>query len=87
MSDVRASSTVWSVDRRMTLALLVTLFVQVTGVLLWSGAAAQRLSQVERQVEDLGDIGERLARLEEQMIAARTSLARIDANTRRDERN
>ncbi len=65
-------------DPRVTLALVVTVFVQVIGVFLWAGAQSERLSLVERRVETQASTTERLARLEAHVEQARASLARIE---------
>lgn len=66
------------VDRTVTFGLVLAVLVQTAGALLWAGAAEARLSQLETQAAADLPVAERLARLEEQMIGARESLARIE---------
>lgn len=67
------------IDPRITLALILALFLETAGGLIWAGRAAARLDVVERAVATEPEVAERLARLEEQVSDARRSLARIEA--------
>lgn len=62
----------------MTAAFVLALAVQTGGVLLWAGAAAQRLEVLEDKVERVDPIYERLARVEAELEAMRTQLDRIE---------
>jgi hypothetical protein len=66
------------VDARVTLALILALFLETAGGLIWAGRAAARLDEVERAVATQPEVADRLARLEEQLNEARRSLARIE---------
>jgi hypothetical protein len=66
------------IDPRVTLALILALFLETAGGLIWAGRAAARLEDVERAVATQPEVAERLARLEEQVTDARRSLARIE---------
>lgn len=66
-------------DPRITYALILALFLQAAGVLLWAGRAAARLDELERAVATQPEVAERLARLEEQTSEVRRSLARVEA--------
>lgn len=66
------------IDSRVTLALILALFLETAGGLIWAGRAAARLDEVERAVATQPEVAERLARLEEQVSDARRSLARIE---------
>lgn len=65
-------------DARITFALLLALFLETAGALIWAGRAAARLDEVERAVATQPEVAERLARLEEQVAQARAALARIE---------
>jgi hypothetical protein len=66
------------IDARITLALILALFLETAGGLIWAGRAAARLEVVERAVATQPEVAERLARLEEQLAEARRALARIE---------
>jgi len=67
-----------AVDPRVTFALILALFLQTAGGLIWAGRAAARLEVVERAVATQPEVAERLARLEEQVTEARRALTRIE---------
>lgn len=64
--------------REIGWAFLLALGVQTVGALLWAGAASERLAQLERRADDVELLLERTSRLEEQSIAMRASLDRIE---------
>lgn len=79
MSDVAAPSNPRQAsDLRLTLAILITLVLQAVAALLWVGAAAQRLDNLEAEVKLQQPIVERMARIEAQVAAVRSSLDRIE---------
>ena len=74
MSD----STHWHLDKRVPIALIAAMSLQTAGALLWAGAAMQRIDYLEREVSAGSMIGERTARVEEQMRYLRQSMDRIE---------
>ncbi len=66
------------IDPRITFALILALFLETAGGLIWAGRAAARLDEVERAVATQPEVAERLARLEEQVGEVRRSLLRIE---------
>lgn len=67
-----------AIDPRVTFALILALFLETAGGLIWAGRAAARLDEVERAAATQPEVAERLARLEEQVADARRTLARIE---------
>jgi len=67
-----------NIDRKVTIGVIMALFVQTAGALMWMGAAAQRLDMVESDVADQKGVSERLARVETEIIAVRQQLDRIE---------
>lgn len=65
-------------DPRITLALILALFLETAGGLIWTGRAAARLDAVERSVATQPEVAERLARVEAQLDDVRRSQARIE---------
>ncbi len=65
-------------ERRVPMAVIVTLVAQTGAGLMWAGAAEQRLGDVERRIEGQTGAPERLARVEEQTLAMRAQLQRIE---------
>lgn len=66
------------VDPRITYALVLAVVMEAAGALLWTGRAAARLEEVEHRLAAQHDVSERLARVEEQLTDARSSLGRIE---------
>ncbi|WP_332659348.1 hypothetical protein [Brevundimonas sp.] len=64
--------------RKIPIALIVALTVQTIGGLVWAGGAAARIASLEERVAEQRLVAERLARLEEQSVATRASLDRIE---------
>ena len=63
---------------RLVLAIAGTLTMQTMAALLWAGAAAERLSQLENERGRLTSLEIRAARLEEQTDHLRAALIRIE---------
>jgi hypothetical protein len=68
----------WHLDKRVPIALIAAMSLQTAGALLWAGAAMQRIDYLEREVSASSMIGERTARVEEQMRYLRQSMDRIE---------
>ena len=64
--------------RRIPIAMAVALGVQTIGGLIWAGGAAARIATLETRVSEQQLVAERLARLEEQGIATRAAVERIE---------
>ena len=69
----------WRLDRQVSVALIVTLILQAAAVLMWAGRASARIDEMRTRLDAQAPVAERLARLEEQAVATRASLARIEA--------
>ncbi|MEQ9507061.1 MAG: hypothetical protein RLO80_12420 [Hyphomonas sp.] len=69
-----------SFDRRLTIGVILAVAVQSAGVLLWAGAAAERVSTLEDQMRAAQPVAERLARVEAELGVMRTQLDRIERN-------
>ena len=64
--------------KRMSVALIVALVVQTIGGLVWAGGAAARIATLEERVGEQRLVAERLARLEEQSLATRAAVERVE---------
>jgi hypothetical protein len=64
--------------RKIPAAVIAALAVQAIAGLMWAGAAAARITALEDKVGEQRQVTERLARLEEQSLAARAALDRIE---------
>lgn len=66
-------------ERKLPWAVIAAVAVQTAAGLIWAGGAAARIETLESRVEEQRLVAERLARLEEQAVATRASLERIEA--------
>ena len=64
--------------KKTATALGVALVIQTVGGLVWAGGAAARIATLEERVGEQRLVAERLARLEEQGVATRAAVARIE---------
>ncbi len=64
--------------KKMATALAVALAIQTIGGLVWAGGAAARIGTLEARVSEQRLVAERLARLEEQGLATRAAVERIE---------
>jgi len=64
--------------RKVPLALIMALLAQTIGGLVWAGGAAARIATLEDRVGEQRLVAERLARLEEQGVATRAAVERIE---------
>lgn len=71
------------IEKKLSAAVLLALAVQTGGVLVWAGAAAQRISALEVRVEASLPTTERLARVEAQLEAVQAQLDRIEVKVDR----
>ena len=65
-------------DFKITVVVGAAFIAQSALALLWTGAAAERLAQLERSADRSGEMLERAARMEEQIAGVKASLARIE---------
>ena len=64
--------------RRLSIAVIAALVVQTLGGLVWAGGAAARIATLEERVGEQRLVAERLARLEEQSLATRAAVERVE---------
>jgi len=64
--------------RKAALALGAMLVLQTISGLIWAGGAAARIATLEARVGEQRLVAERLARLEEQSLATRRAVERIE---------
>lgn len=64
--------------RKMATAMAAALAIQTIGGLVWAGGAAARIATLEDRVGEQRLVAERLARLEEQGLATRAAVERVE---------
>lgn len=73
----------WRLDRQISVALIVAIVLQAAAALMWAGRASARIDEMQSRLDTQAPVAERLARLEEQVLAARAALDRIEARLER----
>lgn len=78
------ASSGWSIDRKVPLAVVMTLLVQTGGVVWWASSTNARLANVESKVETIFPQGDRLTRVEVKVESALDGIAEIKAILRKE---
>ncbi len=68
----------WSLQKQVTLGVVLAIALQTSGALIWTGRVGERLDMLERETDRRQPVAERLAALEAEMRSARASLDRIE---------
>jgi hypothetical protein len=66
------------IEKKLTLAVVLAMLVESAGVLVWAGAASERLKEVELRVAAQSAMAERMARVEVRQEEAAAQLTRIE---------
>ena len=66
------------IEKKVTISLIMAILIQTGGALVWAGAAAERISNVEAELNDRKSVPERLVRVEAQLEDVRAQLGRIE---------
>ena len=69
--------------KRVPPAVVAALIVQTEAGLIWAGGAAARIGALEARMGEQRLVAERLARLEEQGVATRAAVERIEQRLER----
>ncbi|MEQ9317435.1 MAG: hypothetical protein RLN72_16410 [Henriciella sp.] len=70
-------------EKKLTAGFVLALAIQTGGALLWAGAAANRITELERRADVARPVSERLARVEAHLDAIETQLDRIEKRLER----
>ncbi len=73
----------WSLDRRITAALVLSCLLEIVSVVLWAGAINERVERLEGEVARHQAVSERLISVEVHMFHVRGQLDRIEARLER----
>lgn len=68
----------WTLDKRIPLALIITIAIQTAGFAFYMGDLSARLSQTEKVLDSKTKDSDRLTRLEVQLENLRASILRIE---------
>lgn len=68
----------WALDKRVPLALIITIIFQTFGFAYFMGQLANRVENLEARVAELSPNGNRLTRVETQLTAIGNTLNRLE---------
>lgn len=83
MSDPASES--WHLDKRVPLALIITIFLQTSGVFWWASGINTRVENLEASMRISGGDRDRLVRVEEKLEGTKELLVSIDKRLERME--
>jgi hypothetical protein len=66
------------IEKKLTMAVIFAVILESSGVLIWAGAASERLKEVEVRVAAQAQMADRLARVEIHLEIAAAQLNRIE---------
>ncbi len=61
----------WRIDKRIPIALLITLFLQIAMAIIWATQLNARVDSLEEKAGYSADFGEKLARIDERLQAVK----------------
>jgi hypothetical protein len=82
--DEPEKETHWALDKRVPIALILTIAIQTGGLIWWASDVNARVAQLERQAAVAAPQPERIIRLETQIEAIREGIAEIKTLIRRE---
>ena len=75
----------WQIDRKIPVALIVSIFMQTAAGVWWVATTNQRLTSVEEKTALVASRGDRLTRVEVKVEAANDGIAEIKAMLRKEQ--
>lgn len=69
----------WHFDKRVPIALMMTIFVQTAGAVWWAASISERVAVVERRVDASAPQAERIIRVEVLLQGLKDDLVEIKA--------
>jgi len=67
----------WHLDKRVPIALIVTISLQTAAVIWWASSLSARVDHLERQMADASPRAERLVRVETKLEGLQTGIEEI----------
>lgn len=74
----------WTVDRRVPLALIVTIAIQTAGLVWWASSLSERVNTLERRAEASAPQADRLTRVEVKIESVQEGISEIKRLIRRE---
>lgn len=74
----------WSVDKRVPLALIITMAIQTAGAVWWASNVSERVNNLEKRAEVAAPQGDRLTRVEVKIESIQEGITEIKRLIRRE---
>lgn len=78
------SDSAWHLDKRVPIALIVSILMQTGGIVWWGATASERLNALERKADAAATQPERLARVETKLEAVQDGILEIKSILRKE---
>ena len=78
------SDTSWHLDRKVPIALILTLIMQTGGIVWWGATMSARINALEEKAVVAGPQGDRLTRLEVKVETVQDGIAEIKSILRKE---
>lgn len=78
MSNTETDSGAWHLDRRVPIALIITIVLQATAIVWWGAKLSARVEMLEHTIAQQNDDHERLVRVETTVQSIDRRLARME---------
>ena len=82
MIDTSDSS--WHLDRKVPVAIIMTILLQTGGVIWWGASVAERLNALERKVDLAAPQADRLTKVETRLEAVQDGISEIKSILRKE---
>lgn len=74
----------WHLDKKIPIAIILALALQTAGAFWWAGKADERLSALERKVDQAAPQGDRLTRVETKLESVQDGILEIKSILRKE---
>lgn len=74
----------WHLDRKVPVAIIVTIMMQTAGIVWWGATASERLNALERKVDMAAPQADRLTKVETRLEAVQEGISEIKFILRRE---
>lgn len=81
---IDTSDSSWHLDRKVPVAIIMTLLLQTSGIIWWGATATERLGALERKVELAAPQADRLTKVETRLEAVQDGISEIKSILRKE---
>lgn len=78
------ADTAWHLDKKVPIALIMTLLVQTGGIVWWGATTSERLNTLERKADQAATQPERLTRVETKLESVQDGILEIKSILRKE---